>query len=69
MIMVIAALSLAGGLMETAERDNTNTNYCVSESVKHTKGEQDKKVEKSSCKKGSTEVDSTKPGLAERKSK
>ena len=68
MFITLIVLSLAG-VKETPERDNTNTNYCVSESVKHTKGEQDKKIEKSSCKKGSTEVDSTKPGLAERKSK
>jgi len=68
MILTLMVLSLAG-VKETPERNNAKTNYCVSKSTKHTKGEQDKKVEKSSCKKGSTEVDSTKPGLAERKSK
>ena len=68
MFITLMVLSLAG-VKETPERDNTKTNYCVSESAKYTKGEQDKKIEKSSCKKGSTEVSSTKPGLAERKSK
>ena len=69
MLMVVAALSLVGGLIRTAERDNTKTNYCVSESTKYSKGEEDKKIKESSCKKGSTQVDSTKPGLADRKSK
>lgn len=68
MFLALTILSLLS-VKETPERDNTKTNYCVSESVKYTKGEEDKKIQKSSCTKGSTEVSSTKLGLAERKSK
>lgn len=66
-MFVIMATILASVSVETPAQDNSKTQYCVAEN-RPVKGEQQINP-KTPCKQGSLQVDTSKPSLAERKSK
>lgn len=66
-MFTMMAIMLASVLVETPVPDNSKTQYCVAEN-RPVKGEQPVNA-KTPCQQGSTKVDTSKPGLAERKSK
>lgn len=65
--MFIVGLLLMTTPIETPERDNSKTEYCVADR-KYSKMEE-RDIVKKTCKRGSSEVSKDKAGLAERKSK
>lgn len=69
MLTMLTVLYLAGASIETPEKDNTHTQYCLDKSTRYVKGESDKKIEKNTCNRGSLVVDKNSQSLAERKSK
>lgn len=66
-MFVMLSMMLASVSVETPAPDNSKTQYCVAEK-RPVKGEQSVNA-KTPCQQGSTQVDTSKPGLAERKSK
>ena len=65
--MFIVSLVLMTAPIETPERDNSKTEYCVADR-KYSKMEE-RDIAKKTCKRGSSEVSKDKASLAERKSK
>lgn len=66
-MFVMMAMILASVSAETPVPDNSKTQYCVAE-ARPVKGEQPVEA-KTPCQQGSVKVDTSKPDLAERKSK
>lgn len=66
-MFTMLAVILASASVETPVPDNSKTQYCVAE-TRPVKGEQPVDA-KTPCQQGSFKVDTSKPGLAERKSK
>ena len=67
-MIILTSILLSVSPVETPEKDNSETLYCVAAPRKDSKTET-KEVEKSSCKVGSVEVNKDKVTLVERNSK
>lgn len=65
--MFIVSLLLMTSPIETPERDNSKTEYCVADR-KYSKMEE-RDIAKKTCKRGSSDVNKEKTGLVERNSK
>lgn len=66
-MFTLLSMILASVSVETPIPDNSKTQYCAAEN-RPVKGEQPVDA-KTPCQQGSVKVDTSKPGLAERKSK